>query len=238
VSKFDNDVVKKKDQLEDVCLVKAIQVENDDGKSRISIDNGKCFLCGRCNEIYPDIFEFKNDFKDAARVKHELIESFNADGERRINLVDSGDYEQVGLALKERIYHLFGKSLAIREVDAGSCNGCEIEITALNNPIYDIERFGIKFVSSPRHADVLLVTGPVTRNMKIALEKTFEATPDPKIVIAVGACACSGGIFGNNYATSGGVDNVIPVDVYIPGCPPKPEALIYGIWLSINKTKV
>ena len=109
----------------------------------------------------------------------------------------------------------------------------------MNNPVYDIERFGIRFVSSLRHAYVLLVTGPVTRNMNIALEKTFEATPDPKIVIAVGACAFRGGMFGNSYyATLGGDDNVIPADVHIPGCPPKPEALIYGIWLSINKKNV
>src|SRR5690606_13976835 len=123
-------------------------------------------------------------------------------------------YEQIGKELKEKINSLFGRSLAIRQVDGGSCNGCEIEITALNNPIYDIERFGVQFVSSPRHADVLLVTGPVSQNMAIALEKTYQATPEPKIVIAVGACACSGGIFGNTYATTGGVDTLLPVEVY------------------------
>jgi Ni,Fe-hydrogenase III small subunit len=109
------------------------------------------------------------------------------------------------------------------------CNGCEIEIAGLNSPIYDIERFGIHFVASPRHADMLLVTGPVTRNMELALRKTCEAMPGPRPVVAVGACGCSGGIFGRNYATCGGVDSVLPVDVYIPGCPPNPHALLHGI---------
>ena len=141
----------------------------------------------------------------------------------------------VGNELREKIKKMFGRSLTIREVDAGSCNGCEIEITALNNPIYDIERFGIHFVASPRHADVLLVTGPASKNMEIALLRTYEATPGPKIVIAVGACACSGGIFGDTYATTGGIDKVVPVDVYIPGCPPRPEVLIQGLLLAVDR---
>ncbi|SPF56085.1 fragment of membrane-bound (NiFe)-hydrogenase (Ehf-type, Group 4f), small subunit F [Candidatus Sulfopaludibacter sp. SbA4] len=130
---------------------------------------------------------------------------------------------------------MLGRSLAIREVDAGSCNGCELEIIALNNPVYDIERFGIHFVASPRHADMLLVTGPVTRNMEMALRKTYDATPDPKVVVAVGACGISGGLFGTNYATCGGVDRVLPVDVYIPGCPPRPEALLHGILMAVGR---
>jgi len=120
-------------------------------------------------------------------------------------------------------------------VDAGSCNGCEVEITALNNPVYDLERLGIHFVASPRHADMLLVTGPVTRNMELALVKTYNATPDPKVVVAVGVCGISGGIFGRNYATLGGVDQVIPVDVFVPGCPPRPHALLYGILLAVGR---
>jgi Ni,Fe-hydrogenase III small subunit len=137
--------------------------------------------------------------------------------------------------LEEQIHRVLGRSLAIREVDAGSCNGCEIEITALNNPIYDLERFGIHFVASPRHADMLLVTGPVTRNMEVALRKTYQATPPPRMVVAVGACGVSGGIFGKNYATLGGVSEVLPVDVYIPGCPPRPQALIHGILLAVGR---
>jgi len=132
---------------------------------------------------------------------------------------------------------VLGRSLAIRQVDAGSCNGCELEISALNNPIYDLERLGIHFVASPRHADMLLVTGPVTRNMELALWKTYQATADPKVVVAVGACGISGGIFGRNYATVGGVNEVVPVDVYIPGCPPRPEALLYGILLAVGRVK-
>lgn len=135
----------------------------------------------------------------------------------------------------DRIHRVLGRSLAIREVDAGSCNGCEVEITALNNPVYDLERLGIHFVASPRHADMLLVTGPVTRNMELALLKTYRATPDPKVVVAVGACGISGGIFGQNYATLGGVDQVLPVDVFIPGCPPRPHALLYGILLAVGR---
>jgi Ni,Fe-hydrogenase III small subunit len=141
----------------------------------------------------------------------------------------------VGERVREAIHKTFGRSLAIRQVDAGSCNGCELEIIALNNPIHDIERFGIHFVASPRHADLLLVTGPVTRNMELALQKTYAATPDPKLVVAVGACGISGGIFGVNYASRGGVAAVIPVDVYVPGCPPRPEALLYGILLAVGR---
>ena len=122
-----------------------------------------------------------------------------------------------------------GRSLAIREVDAGSCNGCELEIHALNNAFYDIERFGLKFVASPRHADVLLVTGPVSKNMREGLLRTYNATPDPKWVVAVGDCAANGGIFAASYAVEGGVKNVVPVDLHIPGCPPRPEQLLKGL---------
>jgi Ni,Fe-hydrogenase III small subunit len=137
--------------------------------------------------------------------------------------------EELGKTLAARARKLFGRSIAIREVDAGSCNGCELEINALNNPVYDVERFGIKFVASPRHADVLLVTGPVTRNMKVALERTHAATPDPKWVVAVGDCGCGCGVFEGSYAVIGAVDKVIPVDLHIPGCPPRPIALLEGL---------
>jgi len=122
-----------------------------------------------------------------------------------------------------------GRSLAIREVDAGSCNGCELEIHALNNAFYDLERFGLRFVASPRHADVLLVTGPVTKNMQEALSRTYRATPDPKWVVAVGDCAANGGIFAGSYAVTGGVSNVVPVDLHVPGCPPNPMELLTGL---------
>jgi Ni,Fe-hydrogenase III small subunit len=122
-----------------------------------------------------------------------------------------------------------GRSLAIREVDAGSCNGCELEIHALNNAFYDLERFGLRFVASPRHADVLMVTGPVTKNMREALERTYNATPDPKWVVAIGDCAVDGGIFAGSYAVAGGVGGVVPVDLHIRGCPPRPMQLLAGL---------
>jgi len=134
-----------------------------------------------------------------------------------------------------RAKRLFGRALAIREVDAGSCNGCEIEITGLTSPIYDSERFGIHFVASPRHADLLLVTGPVTRNMEVPLRKTYEATPDPKLVVAVGDCARTCGVFAGSYAVTGSVDQIIPVDVFVSGCPPEPTAILRGILAALDR---
>ncbi len=145
------------------------------------------------------------------------------------------EIEIMGQRLNEKINNMFGRSLHIREVDAGSCNACEVEVTALSNPIYDMERFGVHIVASPRHADMLLVTGPVTRNMELALLKTYNATPSPKLVAAMGSCACNGGIFGDTYASGGGVDKFIPVDVYIPGCPPRPQAVIFGLMIAMDK---
>jgi Ni,Fe-hydrogenase III small subunit len=146
-----------------------------------------------------------------------------------------GDEElRVRAALQARIAEVMGRALCIREVDAGSCNGCELEIHALNNPLYNIEALGIRFVASPRHADLLLVTGPVARNMELALRRTYEATPDPKLVVAVGDCGCTGGIFGANYASAGRVSNVIPVDVAVPGCPPGPARILAGILTAIS----
>jgi Ni,Fe-hydrogenase III small subunit len=129
-----------------------------------------------------------------------------------------------------------GRSLSIRQVDAGSCNGCELEIHALGNAFYDLERFGLRFVASPRHADVLLVTGPVTRNMREALTRTYNAAPDPKWVVAVGACAADGGLFAGSYAVAGGVKDVVPVDLHIPGCPPNPRALLAGLLALLQKS--
>ena len=140
--------------------------------------------------------------------------------------------------LQAAVLERFHGSLAIRHVDAGSCNGCELEINQLNCPYYNLEGLGIKFVASPRHADMLLVTGPVSRHMEIALKRTYDATPDPKLVVAIGDCGCCGGIFGENYASRGRVSNVIPVDVAVPGCPPTPVAIMQGILtaISVNKT--
>jgi len=147
----------------------------------------------------------------------------------------AGDEMVVAARLQESILRTLGRALTIRHVDAGSCNGCELEIHALANPYYNIEGLGIKFVASPRHADMLLVTGPVSKHMAIALRRTYEATPEPRIVVAVGDCGCTGGIFGESYATLGRVSNVIPVDVEIPGCPPTPTQLLQGILAAITK---
>jgi Ni,Fe-hydrogenase III small subunit len=139
--------------------------------------------------------------------------------------------------LQQEILDVFGGALAIRQVDAGSCNGCELEIHAVNNAYYNIEGLGIKFVASPRHADLLLVTGPVSKHMEIALKRTYDATPEPKLVVAVGECACDGGIFGESYASCGRVSNVIPVDVAVTGCPPTPTAILQGILTAIGARK-
>lgn len=148
---------------------------------------------------------------------------------------DGQAVRQVEQRLQREILEVFGGALAVRQVDAGSCNGCELEIHAVNNAYYNIEGLGIKFVASPRHADLLLVTGPVTRHMEVALKRTYDATPEPKLVVALGDCACDGGIFGERYATCGRVSSVIPVDVTVSGCPPTPVAILQGILTAIGK---
>lgn len=150
------------------------------------------------------------------------------------SLEGGAEIETIARRLDERARKLLGRSLHIREVDAGSCNGCELEISALTNPYYDLERFGLHFVASPRHADCLLVTGPVTRNMADPLKRTYDATPEPKLVIAVGDCARDCGVFKGSYAIVGSVDRVIPVDVFVPGCPPEPADIVCGILAAIE----
>ena len=147
---------------------------------------------------------------------------------------DPDENLRVREALQQEIRALLGRALCIRQVDAGSCTGCELEIHALNNPIYNIEGLGIRFVASPRHADMLLVTGPVSAHMAMALRRTYDATPDPKLVVAVGDCGCSGGVFGESYASLGAVSRVIPVDVAVPGCPPSPTRLLQGILTAVS----
>ena len=147
---------------------------------------------------------------------------------------EADDNLRVRTALQDNIRALLGRALCIRHIDAGSCNGCELEIHAINNPIYNLEGLGIRFVASPRHADMLLVTGPVSRHMEVALRRTYAATPGPKLVVALGDCGCTGGIFGESYASCGRVSNVIPVDVAVPGCPPTPFAIMQGILTAIS----
>lgn len=234
-----------------ICPTGAISYQDANGRRDAQLDLARCIFCGLCAEVDKAI-RMTNICECAARRREDFVASatysLKPDGThgqmisppalQRSNaptLQRNGPFETLGRNIKERAHDIFGRSLHIREVDAGSCNGCEVEIVNLNSPIYDIERFGVHFVASPRHADMLLVTGPVTRNMELALKKTYDAMPDPRLVVAVGACGCSGGIFGQNYATCGGVDSVIRVDVYIPGCPPNPHALLHGILLAMGR---
>ena len=225
----------------DVCPTGAIGVLDRGDQRQVTVDYGRCIFCGQCADVSTDgAVQVTPEFEMAVRDRRDLVftagYSLNYDGTQRSLTSSPGPrVDAAGDQLRAKIHDVLGRSLAIRQVDAGSCNGCELEISALNNPVHDIERFGIHFVASPRHADMLLVTGPVTRNMELALRKTYDATPTPKLVIAVGACGISGGIFGINYATRGGVDQVIPVDVFIPGCPPRPEALLYGILFAVDR---
>ena len=230
------------------CPTAALACTEAEGKRTVVLDLGKCTFCGMCAEADSSIAMSHSCELPATR-REDLITtatySLNPDGthhqllhQRPVTAQQISTGATLGSELKSAIQRTLGRSLHIREVDAGSCNGCEIEIVGLNNPVYDIERFGIHFVASPRHADMLLVTGPVSRNMELALRKTYEATPEPRLVVAVGACGCSGGIFGRNYATVGSVDQVIPVDVYVPGCPPNPQALLRGILTAIGRLKL
>jgi Ni,Fe-hydrogenase III small subunit/formate hydrogenlyase subunit 6/NADH:ubiquinone oxidoreductase subunit I len=237
-----------------VCPTGAIACEEEGKRVRaVTLDLGKCIFCGLCADVDASVrmthscelaARRRDDLKRTARYHlrddgtQERLEpavASNAPKPACSTAPDAVPYQALGSQLRERVNHLFGRSLHIREVDAGSCNGCEIEINGLNSPNYDVERFGVHFVASPRHADMLLVTGPVSRNMELALRKTYDAMPGPRLVVGVGACGCSGGIFGRNYATLGGVDQVIPVDVYIPGCPPNPYALLHGILTAIGR---
>ena len=222
----------------EACPTGAIAVTAGTNTGRVSVDYGRCIYCGECAEADPSV-QMTGHFELATRNRDDLVITadygVNGDGVELTNLQQGSSQQNLEQRVKRRIHEVLGRSLAIREVDAGSCNGCEVEITALNNPIYDAERLGIHFVASPRHADMLLVTGPVTRNMELALLKTWNATADPKVVVAVGACGISGGIFGANYATVGGVNRVLHVDVYIPGCPPRPQALLHGILLAVGR---
>lgn len=206
-----------------------------------TVDHGACLACGACARAYPDAFQLTRDFEHAARTRSDLTETlrFAGDPTREAPGVPTTqeDLEATRTRLRDEIRRIFGRSLHVREVAAGGCNGCEVEAVNLSNPYYDVERLGVHFVASPRHADMLLVTGPTSWHMADPLRVTYDAMPEPRLVVAVGACGIGGGPFAGSYAVTNGVNNVLPVDVYIPGCPPRPEALIHGILLAVGKAE-
>jgi Ni,Fe-hydrogenase III small subunit len=211
-------------KLVEVCPTAAFRIEECDGRACLKLSYGKCIGCGKCFEPSEGAVVAAKSFTLCGNSKDQLVRVW--DLERRTEVASLRPEPGV---VREQIHRLLGKALNVRQLDAGSCNGCEAEIAALTNPYYDLERFGIHFVASPKHADMLLVTGPVTRNMADAVKATYEAVPAPKFVVAVGACGCSGGIFAGSHAVVGAVDAVIPVDGYVPGCPPTPAMLVTGI---------
>lgn len=208
----------------DSCPTSALRCETHNHSRQFVLDYGDCTGCGNCIEASGGAMRVATRLPQCGVARAALVRRWNLETGEELTQRTEGPERAA-----EEIRNLLGRALNVRQVDAGSCNGCEAEITALNNPYYDLERFGIHFVASPKHADMLLVTGPVTRNMEVALRRTYEAMPAPKLVIAVGACGCSGGIFAGSYAVTGAVDQVIPVDGYVPGCPPTPAMLLTGI---------
>ncbi len=195
------------------CPTQAIRTSED---HKVSLDLGRCLFCTECVSACPEgIISYTTDHRMAARKREDLILS--------------GPETRLARSLEEKSRKLFGRSLKLREVCAGSCNGCEAELAALGNVVFDLNRFGVQFVASPRHADGLVVTGPVTENMRAALRLAYDAVPAPKLVIAVGACAISGGPFAGSPRAHDGADSTVPVDLYIPGCPPHPLTILDGI---------
>jgi Ni,Fe-hydrogenase III small subunit/NAD-dependent dihydropyrimidine dehydrogenase PreA subunit len=205
----------------DSCPTGAIKKENN----ALSIDLGKCLFCAQCEGCCScDAIKFGGEYRLAARTQEDLILR--------------GREMKLAEALDKRMKKLFGRSLKLRQVSAGGCNACEADTNVLSTVVYDLGRFGVQFVASPRHADGLLITGPVTENMKLALEKTYDAVPDPKITIAVGACAISGGPYIGSPQVNNGADKIVPVDLYIPGCPPHPLTILDGLLRLLGKYKI
>lgn len=211
-------------RLVEVCPTAALGMEEYEGYHCLRLSYGNCIGCGKCVEAGEGAVVAAKHFAWCGVAKSHTVRRWNIDSRLEVT-IRAPSLEEA----RRQIHSLLRRALNIRQLDAGSCNGCEAEITALTNPYYDLERFGIHFVASPKHADMLLVTGPVTRNMAEAVKATYDAVPAPKLVVAVGACGCSGGIFTGSHAIVGAVDAVIPVDGYIPGCPPTPAMLVTGI---------
>jgi Ni,Fe-hydrogenase III small subunit len=227
-----------------VCPAGALSEHLDAEGRHVELDLGRCVFCGRCAEDpWAGAITMGRDFELAARCRADLrIEVVTDEPAPRLGSGRADpaagpppDPGAEAARVSSEIHRVLGRSLHLRHLDAGSCNACDWELSALLNPMYDVRRLGIDFVASPRHADGVVVTGPVTRNLETAVHRTVEAIPEPRLVIAVGACAASGGIVGEGYASAGGVDRVLPVDVYIPGCPPRPEAIIFGLLLALGR---
>jgi Ni,Fe-hydrogenase III small subunit/Pyruvate/2-oxoacid:ferredoxin oxidoreductase delta subunit len=199
-------------QCADVCPTSAVH----SAPGSLSLEMGRCLFCIECLKACPEgAIQFTNDYRLSVRTREALVLS--------------GQPVHLAEALEQKTRRIFGRSLKLRQVSAGGCNACEADVNVLNTVVFDLSRFGIQFVASPRHADGLLITGPVTENMRIALEKTYAAVPEPKLVIAVGACAISGGPYIDHPEAHNGADSVVPVDLYIPGCPPSPWTILDGI---------
>ncbi|MBI2372468.1 MAG: NADH-quinone oxidoreductase subunit NuoB [Deltaproteobacteria bacterium] len=198
----------------------------------VTIDLAKCIFCGRCESPPDGAIQIGRDYELAATRRDELLVQLKMGSSQQVMVAERRD---LATRVHDRIKSVLGRSLHLRHLDSGSCNACDFELAALLNPVYDVRRLGIDFVASPRHADGVMVTGPVTRNLELAVRRTYEAMPDPRLVIAVGACASSGGIVGKSYASAGGVGEVLPVDVLIPGCPPRPEAILFGLLVAIGR---
>ncbi len=211
-------------KLVEVCPTAAFALEESNGRRALKLAYGRCIGCGRCADAGEGAVRVAKRFALCGLTKQQMVRQWDDSGGGEIpaRVPEPED-------IRREIESLLQRALNVRQLDGGSCNGCEAEIAALSNPYYDLERFGIHCVASPKLADMLLATGPVTRNMAGAVRATYEAVPSPKLVVAVGACGCSGGIFAGSPAIVGAVDAVIPVDGYIPGCPPTPGMLVSGI---------
>jgi Ni,Fe-hydrogenase III small subunit/NAD-dependent dihydropyrimidine dehydrogenase PreA subunit len=197
----------------DACQTGAITADGG-----LALDMGRCLFCTDCLDACPEgAIEFSTDYRLAARARQSLV------------VRSSGPTEARAVALGDELRRLFGRSLKLRVVSAGGCNGCEADVAVLGTIVFDLGRFGIQYVASPRHADGLLITGPVTENMREALRMTYDAVPEPRIVIAVGACAIAGGPYIGHDEAHGGADSTVPVDLYVPGCPPHPFTILEGL---------
>jgi formate hydrogenlyase subunit 7 len=212
-----------------LCPTSAITIDGNRERGGIAFDGGQCVMCGRCVRAFPAAFSFNLRPEVAVRSRENLrVAAHWADG-------STPTVEAAATELEVRSQRLFRRSLHIRHVDAGSCNGCESELQLLGSPEYDLHRLGLFFTPTPRHADALLVTGVVTRQMEQPLRDTYDAMPDPKIVVAAGVCAVGGGVFEGGFMINGPLDRILPVDVYIPGCPPTPFALLHGLLLAVGR---